>query len=126
VPDIESLLIGTSDLSMELGIPGQLGDERIVDDHHTVVDACNAHGKFAGIGGIYEGSLMRHYIGMGVRLAGGRRPRLYDHRCDRAGKTAARLPLNAIAPDCGGGAVSCLTEFMICSMIFQYSEALIV
>ena len=108
---IESLLTGTSDLSMELGIPGQFGDERIVDD---------------GIGGIYEESLMRHYIGMGVRLAGGRRPRLYDHRCDRAGKTAARLPLSAIAPDCGGGAVSCLTEFMFCSMIFHYSEALIV
>lgn len=33
MPGIESLLIGTSDLSMELGIPGQLGDERFVDDH---------------------------------------------------------------------------------------------
>jgi 2-keto-3-deoxy-L-rhamnonate aldolase RhmA len=33
VPGIESLLIGTSDLSMELGIPGQLGDERFVDDN---------------------------------------------------------------------------------------------
>ena len=33
VPGIESLLIGTSDLSMVLGIPGQLGDERFVDDH---------------------------------------------------------------------------------------------
>jgi hypothetical protein len=32
-PGIESLLIGTSDLSMELGIPGQFGDERFVDDH---------------------------------------------------------------------------------------------
>jgi 4-hydroxy-2-oxoheptanedioate aldolase len=53
VRGIESPLIGTSDLSMELGIPGQFGDERIVDD---------------GIGGIYEESLMRHYIGMGVRL----------------------------------------------------------
>ena len=126
MPGIESLLIGTSDLSMELGIPGQLGDERFVDAYRTVVEACNAHGKFAGIGGIYEGSLMRHYIGMGVRLAGGRRSRLYDHRCDRAGKTAARLPLSAIAPDCAGGAVSCLTEFLFCSMIFQYSEALIV
>ena len=33
MPGIESLLVGTSDLSMELGIPGQLGDERFVDDH---------------------------------------------------------------------------------------------
>jgi len=53
VRGIESLLIGTRDLSMELGIPGQFGDERIADD---------------GIGGIYEESLVRCYIGMGVRL----------------------------------------------------------
>jgi len=33
VRGIESLLIGTRDLSMELGIPGQFGDERFVDDH---------------------------------------------------------------------------------------------
>jgi len=50
---------------MELGIPGQFGDERIVDAYRTVV---SAHGKFAGIGGVYEESLMRRYIGMGVRL----------------------------------------------------------
>jgi 4-hydroxy-2-oxoheptanedioate aldolase len=43
--------MGTSDLSMELGIPGQFGDERIVDAYRTVVEACNAHEKFAGMGG---------------------------------------------------------------------------
>jgi 4-hydroxy-2-oxoheptanedioate aldolase len=68
VPGIDSLLIGTSDLSMELGIPGQFGDERIVDAYRTVVEACNAHGKFAGIGGVYDENLMRRHIGMGVRL----------------------------------------------------------
>jgi len=62
------LLIGTSDLSMELGIPGQLGDERIVDAYRAVIDACRTHGKHAGIGGVYEESLMRRYVGMGVRL----------------------------------------------------------
>ena len=107
VPGIESLLIGTSDLSMVLGIPGQLGDERIVDAYRTVVEACNAHGKFAGIGGVYEEGLMRRYIGMGVRLgAGRRRPRFYDHRRDRTRKAAARLQLNAIAPDAGNRSAS--------------------
>src|ERR1700681_661934 len=43
-------------------------DERIVDAYRTVIEACNAQGKFAGIGGVYEESLMRRYIGMGVRL----------------------------------------------------------
>ncbi|MGH7061337.1 MAG: hypothetical protein ACREFH_13180, partial [Stellaceae bacterium] len=32
------------------------------------VEACKAHGKFAGIGGIYDDALLRRYIGMGVRL----------------------------------------------------------
>jgi 2-keto-3-deoxy-L-rhamnonate aldolase RhmA len=68
VPGIDALLIGTSDLSIELGIPGQFEDERIVSAYQTVVDACRAHGKFAGIGGIYEDALLRRYIGMGVRL----------------------------------------------------------
>jgi 2-keto-3-deoxy-L-rhamnonate aldolase RhmA len=53
---------------MELGIPGQLGDERIVDAYRAVIEACRAHGKHAGIGGVYEESLMRRYVGMGVRL----------------------------------------------------------
>ena len=68
VPGIDSLLIGTSDLSMELGIPGQFDDERIVDAYRTVVDVCRSQGKYAGIGGVYEEGLMRRYVGMGVRL----------------------------------------------------------
>jgi 4-hydroxy-2-oxoheptanedioate aldolase len=46
VPGIDSLLIGSSDLSIELGVPGQLGDERIVDAYRTVIEACQAHGKY--------------------------------------------------------------------------------
>jgi 4-hydroxy-2-oxoheptanedioate aldolase len=68
VPGIDSLLIGTNDLAMELGIPGAFGDERIVAAYQSVVDACRAHGKFAGIGGIADRELLRRYIEMGVRL----------------------------------------------------------
>jgi 4-hydroxy-2-oxoheptanedioate aldolase len=68
VPGIDALLIGTSDLTMEMGIPGQFGDERVVAAYRGVIDACQRHGKWAGIGGIYEPNLMRQYIGMGVRL----------------------------------------------------------
>ena len=73
VPGIDALLIGTSDLSMELGIPGAFSDERIVAAYRTVTAACRAHGKHAGIGGVYDEALMRRYIEMGVRLvlAGG-------------------------------------------------------
>jgi 2-keto-3-deoxy-L-rhamnonate aldolase RhmA len=68
VPGIDALLIGTSDLSIEMGIPGAFSDERIVAAYRTVTEACRANGKYAGIGGIYEEGLLRRYIGMGVRL----------------------------------------------------------
>jgi 4-hydroxy-2-oxoheptanedioate aldolase len=68
VPGIDSLLIGSSDLSIELGIPGQLGDESIVDAYRSVVAACRAHGKYPGMGGVYEESLMQRYVGLGMRL----------------------------------------------------------
>src|SRR5215472_4745055 len=68
VPGIDSLLIGTNDLAMELGIPGGFGDERIVAAYQAVVDACKKHGKHAGVGGIADEALLKRYIEMGVRL----------------------------------------------------------
>jgi 4-hydroxy-2-oxoheptanedioate aldolase len=68
VAGIDSLLIGTNDLAMELGIPGGFGDERIVAAYQAVVDACKKHGKWAGVGGISDDALLRRYIQMGARL----------------------------------------------------------
>ncbi len=68
VSGIDSLLIGTNDLAMEMGIPGAFADERIAAAYQSVCDACRKHGKFAGIGGIAEEALLRRYIAMGVRL----------------------------------------------------------
>ena len=68
VPGIDSLLIGTNDLAMELGIPGNFGEERIVAAYQAVVDACRKHGKHAGVGGIADQELLKRYIEMGVRL----------------------------------------------------------
>jgi len=68
VPGIDSLLIGSNDLAMELGIPGGFADERIVAACQAVCDACRAHGKAAGVGGISDEALLRSYIAMGVRL----------------------------------------------------------
>jgi 4-hydroxy-2-oxoheptanedioate aldolase len=68
VPGIDSLLIGTNDLAMELGIPGGFADERAAAAYQAVCDACRAHGKFAGVGGIADEALLRRYIEMGVRV----------------------------------------------------------
>jgi 2-keto-3-deoxy-L-rhamnonate aldolase RhmA len=53
---------------VEHGIPGQFGDDHIFDAYRTVVEAYNVHRKTARISGVSEESLMRRYIGTGVRL----------------------------------------------------------
>ena len=68
IPGIDSLLIGTNDLCMELGIPGQLDHPKVIEAYQTTIAACQKHGKYAGMGGVYQPSLMEKYIGMGARL----------------------------------------------------------
>ena len=68
VPGIDSLLIGTNDLCTEMGIPGELGHERVADAYARTIAACKAQRKWAGIGGVYDEPLMRRYIDMGCRL----------------------------------------------------------
>jgi 2-keto-3-deoxy-L-rhamnonate aldolase RhmA len=68
VPGIDSVLIGTNDLSAEMGIPGQYSDPRIEEAYRIVIEACRKHGKHPGMGGVYEPKLMEKYIKMGMRL----------------------------------------------------------
>ena len=73
VPGIDGLMIGTNDLTAEMGIPGQFGHERVEKAYATMIGACRRHGKFPGMGGVYDHTLMEKYIRMGVRfcLGGG-------------------------------------------------------
>jgi len=68
VPGIDALLMGTNDLCLEMGIPGQLDDPRVVAAVDSVVSACRKHGKWPGLGGVYGKELMKRYIGRGMRL----------------------------------------------------------
>jgi 2-keto-3-deoxy-L-rhamnonate aldolase RhmA len=68
VPGIDVLLMGTNDLCLEMGIPGQLDNERVVSAVDTVVRACQKHGKWPGLGGVYVKDLAKRYIGRGMRL----------------------------------------------------------
>jgi 2-keto-3-deoxy-L-rhamnonate aldolase RhmA len=68
VPGIDVLLIGTNDLCAEMGIPGDFANERVIDAYDKTVAACRAHGKWAGMGGIYDEQLMPRYIERGVRF----------------------------------------------------------
>ena len=68
VPGVDALLIGTSDLTMEMGIPGQIDHPEVVKAYETMIAACARHGKHPGMGGVYDPALMARYIEMGVRL----------------------------------------------------------
>ena len=65
---VDVLLVGTNDLCMEMGIPGQVGDPQVVAAMEKVVAACRANGVFPGLGGVYAPDLMQQYIEMGMRF----------------------------------------------------------
>jgi 2-keto-3-deoxy-L-rhamnonate aldolase RhmA len=68
IDGIDALLIGTNDLTLEMGISGQVGHARIKAAYATVGAACKRHGKVLGLGGVYDEVLASEYIGMGARL----------------------------------------------------------
>ena len=68
VPGVDVLLIGTNDLTLEMGISGKYDDLRVVQAYEAVIGACKRHGKHVGMGGIYDHANMQRYIGMGARF----------------------------------------------------------
>ncbi|MDF2781793.1 MAG: aldolase, partial [Geminicoccaceae bacterium] len=68
VPGFDVLLVGANDLCIEMGIPGQLEHPRLVAAFERIIAACRAHGKHAGLGGVYHPPLMQRYLAMGFRL----------------------------------------------------------
>lgn len=65
---VDALLIGTADLTAEMGIPGQVTHPDVVAAYETVIAACKKHGKHPGMGGVYAPEAMKQYIDMGMRL----------------------------------------------------------
>jgi 4-hydroxy-2-oxoheptanedioate aldolase len=68
VAGLDVLLIGTNDLCLEMGIPGQLDHERVKAAFDAVLSACNKHGKIPALGGIYGRELLTRYLGLGFRM----------------------------------------------------------
>jgi len=68
VEGIDALLIGTSDLTAEMGISGQIDHARVAEAYKIVGDACKANGKALGMGGVYDKEIASRYIKGGVRM----------------------------------------------------------
>jgi len=68
VDGVDVLLVGTNDLVMEMGFPGQVGHDEVVRAYERVIAACRKHGKWPGMGGVYVEELMAKYIALGMRM----------------------------------------------------------
>jgi 2-keto-3-deoxy-L-rhamnonate aldolase RhmA len=67
-PGVDTLLIGTSDLSADMGISGQMGHERVQAAYKAVIAACKKHGKQPGMGGVYDDVWAKTYVQWGARF----------------------------------------------------------
>ncbi len=68
VPGIDVLLVGTNDLTMEMGLPGQVTHPDVAKAYEKAAAACKKHGKWLGMGGVYTDEGMSKYIGLGARF----------------------------------------------------------
>ena len=68
VPGVDVVLIGTNDLCMEMGIPGDYANPKIKEAYKKVIECCKKYGKTPGMGGVYNEELMSEYIDMGMKF----------------------------------------------------------
>ncbi|MFE9926508.1 HpcH/HpaI aldolase/citrate lyase family protein [Streptomyces sp. NPDC005774] len=67
VDGVDILLVGANDLSGDLGIAGQMDHPQVHEAFLHVIDACRAHGKVVGIGGLGgRPDLIRQYLELGA------------------------------------------------------------
>ena len=97
IDGIDVLLIGSNDLSLEMGIPGQVGHERVRAAYETVAAACRQHGKVLGMGGVYDQEVASRYIALGARMILG----ASDHSLLLEAATRRAAFLRGLEPEAG-------------------------
>ena len=68
IDGVDVVLVGTNDLCMEMGIPGDYSNPKVKDAYSKVIEACKKYGKTPGMGGVYNEELMSEYIKMGMKF----------------------------------------------------------
>jgi len=68
VEGVDAVFVGASDLCISLGIPGQFESAAFISAFEMVRDACAEHGKFLGLGGVYDDAMTRNCVVKGARL----------------------------------------------------------
>lgn len=88
---IDLILIGTNDLTAELGIPGDYDHPLIAAAYSKVISAARKNGKHAGVGGINSRmDLVAKFVDEGARfvMAGTDLPFLFGAACKRGDEMA--------------------------------------
>jgi 2-keto-3-deoxy-L-rhamnonate aldolase RhmA len=67
--EVDVLFVGPTDLSHALGVPGRFEDEAYLAALRTVTDACERHGKAAGIL-LYDTTALARHRELGFRFIG--------------------------------------------------------
>lgn len=94
VEGVDALLIGTNDLTLEMGIAGQIGHERVHDAYRKVAEACRRHDKVLAMGGVYDQEWAPRYVALGASmvLAGTDHTLMLDAAANRAKFLRALAP----------------------------------
>jgi len=71
-PGLDLVVVGLYDLSLSLGVPGEIAHPRVEEGVRAVVDACRSSGIAAGVAGAYAGpedaERLRRFADRGVRF----------------------------------------------------------
>lgn len=68
VEGVDVVMVGGNDLCAEMGIPGQYDDPRVAKAFERVAAACRKHGKWAGMGGVYDEVIAPRYVALGFNF----------------------------------------------------------
>ena len=67
VDGVDIVLVGANDLSVALGVAGQMDSPKVHESYLRVIEACRAHGKTVGVGGMGgRPDLVRRYLELGA------------------------------------------------------------
>ncbi len=69
VDGVDVIHIGSNDLLLDMGKPGQFGAPEHIAAVDRIIAACNAHGKYAGLGGERDLARQVEFMRKGVKFA---------------------------------------------------------
>lgn len=68
VEGVDMVMIGSNDLTADMGIPGQYDHPKLREAFAKTIDACKKYGKFCGVGGLSSRpDLVAQFVSMGAR-----------------------------------------------------------